>query len=40
MGPLPNAPGDRKFLLVATNSFTKWIKAVPLAKIRERDVKK
>ncbi|KAG5562386.1 hypothetical protein RHGRI_005203 [Rhododendron griersonianum] len=33
VGPLHKATGNRKFLLVATDYFTKWIEAEPLAKI-------
>lgn len=40
MGPLPKASGHRKFLLVATDYFTKWIDAEPLAKITEPMVEK
>ncbi|KAL0402709.1 UNVERIFIED_CONTAM: hypothetical protein Slati_4300800 [Sesamum latifolium] len=31
VGPLPLAPGQRKFLLLAINYFTKWVEAEPLA---------
>ena len=33
MGPFPQATGQRKFLLVAVDYFTKWIEAEPLANI-------
>lgn len=33
MGPLPMAKGRRKFLLVAINYFTKWVKEEPLVNI-------
>jgi len=33
VGPFPQATGQRKFLLVAVDYFTKWIEAKPLAKI-------
>ncbi|XP_068475077.1 uncharacterized protein [Phaseolus vulgaris] len=33
VGPFPQATGQRKFLLVAVDYFTKWIEAEPLAKI-------
>ncbi len=39
MGPLPWAPGNKKFLIVAINYFTKWIEAEPLSHIREVDTK-
>ena len=40
MGPLPAAPGNRKFFIAATNYFTKWVEAEPLATIKEKDVNK
>ncbi|GFY89059.1 hypothetical protein Acr_06g0009990 [Actinidia rufa] len=36
LGPLPRAPLQRKFLIVAIDCFTKWIEAQPLAKITEK----
>ncbi|XP_028075765.1 uncharacterized protein LOC114277996 [Camellia sinensis] len=38
--PLPVAPGNRKFFIAATDYFTKWVEAEPLATIKEKDVKK
>ena len=38
MGPFPIASTQRKFLLVATDYFTKWVKAEPLATIIEKKV--
>ena len=35
VGPLPQALGNKKFLIVATDYFTKWIEAEPLSHIRE-----
>ena len=40
MGPFPKAVGNKKYLMVCTNYFTKWIKAESLANIRDVDVKR
>ena len=40
VGPFPKAVGNRKYLLVGTNYFTKWVKAEPLANIRDVDAKR
>uniref|UniRef100_A0A2N9H092 Integrase catalytic domain-containing protein n=1 Tax=Fagus sylvatica TaxID=28930 RepID=A0A2N9H092_FAGSY len=40
VGPLPRASGNKKFLIVATDYFTKWIEAEPLSHIREVDTKR
>ncbi|GFS34945.1 hypothetical protein Acr_00g0036910 [Actinidia rufa] len=37
LGPLPRAPLQRKFLIVAIDYFTKWIEAQLLAKITEKN---
>ena len=39
MGPFTKAYGSRKFLLVATDYFTKWVKAVPLVNIADSNTK-
>ncbi|XP_065631241.1 uncharacterized protein LOC136068256 [Quercus suber] len=39
VGPFPKAAGNRKYLLVGTDYFTKWVEAEPLANIRDVDVK-
>ncbi|KAL0409949.1 UNVERIFIED_CONTAM: Retrovirus-related Pol polyprotein from transposon opus [Sesamum latifolium] len=38
--PFPLAYGQRKFLLVAVDYFTKWVEAEPLARITEGEVMK
>ncbi|GFS29078.1 hypothetical protein Acr_00g0005240 [Actinidia rufa] len=38
VGVLPRAPGNKRFLLAATDYFTKWVEAEPLTQIRETDV--
>ena len=40
MGPFPKAVGNKKYLLVYTDYFTKWVEAEPLANIRDVDVKR
>ena len=40
MGPFPKAVGNRKYLLVYTDYFMKWVEAEPLANIRDVDVKR
>ena len=40
MGPFPKAVGNKKYLLVCTDYFTKWVEAEPLANIRDVDVKR
>jgi hypothetical protein len=37
VGPLPRAMGNRRWLIVATDYFTKWVEAEPLANIRDKD---
>ncbi|KAL6962731.1 hypothetical protein U1Q18_052479 [Sarracenia purpurea var. burkii] len=37
VGPLPMAAGQVKFLLVGIDYFTKWVEALPLAKITEQN---
>ena len=39
LGPFPPAIDQQKFLIVAINYFTKWIKAELLAHITERKAK-
>jgi hypothetical protein len=40
VGPLPRALGNKKFLIVATDYFTKWVEAEPLSHIRDTDAKR
>ncbi|GFS38889.1 hypothetical protein Acr_00g0059990 [Actinidia rufa] len=39
LGPLPRAPLQKKFLIVAIDYFTKWIEAQPLTKITEKNTR-
>ena len=38
VGPLPTAPAQKKFLLVATDYFSKWVEAEAYASIKDKDV--
>ena len=40
LGPFPKAVGNKRYLLVSTDYFTKWVEAEPLANIRDVDAKK
>ena len=40
MGPFSKAIGNKKYLLVGTNYFTKWVEIEPLANIKDVDVKR
>ena len=40
MGPFPKAVGNKKYLLVGTDYFTKWVETEPLANIRDVDAKR
>ena len=38
MGHFPIVPAQKKFLLVATDYFTKWVKAKAFSTIKDKDV--
>nr|CAN72281.1 hypothetical protein VITISV_037253 [Vitis vinifera] len=38
--PLPAAPAQKKFLLIATDYFSKWVEAEAYASIKDKDVTK
>ena len=40
MRPFSKAVGNKKYLLVGTDYFTKWVEAEPLANIRDVDAKR
>ena len=40
VGPFPKAAGNKKYLLVGTDYFTKWVEVEPLANIRDVDTTK
>ena len=40
MGPFPKAAGNKRYLSVGTDYFTKWVEAKPLANIKDADAKK
>ena len=40
VGPFPKAAGNKRYLVVGTDYFTKWVEAEPLANIRDVDIKK
>ena len=37
VGPFPKAVGNKRYLLVGTDYFTKWVEVEPLANIRDVD---
>ena len=40
VGPFPKAVGNKKYLIVGTDYFTKWVEVEPLANIRDVDAKR
>jgi hypothetical protein len=40
VGPLSRAPRNKRFLIVATDYFTKWVEAEPLSNIRDVNTKR
>ena len=40
MGPFPKAVGNKKYLLVGTDYFTKWVEVEPLANFRDVNAKR
>ena len=40
VGPFPKAAGNKRYLLVGTDYFTKWVETELLANIRDVDTKK
>ena len=38
--PFPKAVGNRRWLLVGTNYFTKWVEVEPLSNIKDVDAKR
>ena len=40
VGPLPTTTVQKKFLLIATNYFSKWVEAEAYASIKDKDVTK
>lgn len=40
VGPFPKVAGNRRWLLVSTDYFTKWVEVEPLSNIKDVDAKK
>ena len=40
VGPFPKTVGNKRYMLVDTDYFTKWVETEPLANIRNADTKK
>ena len=39
LGPYPAASGQRRYVLVAVDYFTKWVEAEPMKNIKHSDVR-
>jgi hypothetical protein len=37
VGPLPRATGNQRWLIIATDYFTKWVEVESLANIKDKD---
>ena len=40
VGPFPRVAGNKRYLLVGTDYFTKWVEVEPLVNIRDVDAKR
>ena len=40
IGPFPKVAGNKRYLLVGMDYFTKWVEDEPLANVRDVDAKK
>ena len=40
VGPFPKAAGNKRYLMVSTDYFTKWVEVEPLVNIKDVDAKK
>ena len=40
VGPFPKVAGNKRYLLVGIDYFTKWVEAEPLANIRDTNAKR
>ena len=40
VGPFPKAAGNKRYLLIGIDYFTKWVEVEPLANIKDVDAKK
>ena len=40
MGSFPKVMGNKKYLLVGIDYFTKWVEAEPLTNIKDMDAKR